>query len=467
MTTAQPRIFAERGGNVAILFAISLVPLLVGAGVGIDMVRAGQARAQLNDAADAGLLAAARAKLQNDALTDAQLTTIARKYFDANRAGVGEIAIDTFDFNFDAATKSATLTAHGQMKTALLGVVGKPFMDVNIDTGAEIAKPRALEVVLALDNTGSMDGTKIADLRNSAADLVDAIMADTDNEVLVGLVPFARHVQIGMSRAGEPWLAVPPDGSWTENACTVDTPAATAAGCSEGPSTCYYDGVPYSCNEWTCPSGSPPTTCSIVNHPTTWLGCVGSRAHPLNIEDRDFLATPIPGIANDAAWPGDCPNELTPMTLDKAALLAKVAAMGVSGETYVPGGLFWAQALISAEAPFTEGKSYAAMTNDGGVKAIVLMTDGENTASPSGAGDHYAADEAEADAYTTELCDEIKGKGVILYAIAFDVTDAATQTMLRDCATSPDAYFNASDATALSDAFGEIGNNLQELALTR
>jgi len=174
----------------------------------------------------------------------------------------------------------------------------------------------------------------------------------------------------------------------------------------------------------------------------------------------------MPGVLNVVGW-AHCPSEITPMTTDKAAILAEIAAMTASGETYIPSGLFWAQAIMSSDTPFTEGDSYAGIAAAGGVKAVVLVTDGENTASPGASGDHYETDAAQADDHTIELCDEIKSKGVILYTIAFDVADAATETMLRDCATTADAYFDADDAGELLAAFGEIGNNLQELALTR
>ncbi|MEQ1929902.1 MAG: pilus assembly protein TadG-related protein [Parvularculaceae bacterium] len=465
---ALNRFGTADAGNVAMMFGILIVPLLIAAGVGLDMMRTGQVRGELQEAADAGLLAASRAKLKDDSLSDAALTVIARKHFDANKGAVGEVLIETFDFNFNTATKKATLTTTGKVRTAIMGVVGKPYMEIDVVSGAEVVKPRALEVVLALDNTTSMSGAKLVSLKDSARELVDAIMADTDNKVKVGLVPFGRHVQIGMSRAGEAWLDVPADSSWDQNECNVDEPAAAAAGCAEQTITCHDDGVPYACEEWQCPAGAPPPyNCALVSHPTTWLGCVGSRPHPLNIEDRDYLSNRIPGVLNEAIWGGDCPNEITPITTNKVDVKNDIANLSVRGETYIPSGLFWAQALISGEAPFTEGKTYAAMTEESGVKAIVLMTDGENTASPSGSGDHYATDADEADDYTLELCEEIKSNGIILYTIAFEVTDAATQAMLGDCATSSDAYFNAADASALLEAFGEIGSNLQELALTQ
>ena len=290
-------------------------------------------------------------------------------------------------------------------------------------------------------------------------------MGDADGAVKVGLVPFARHVNIGVSRGGEAWVSVPSDSVWTHEECEVDAAAATAAGCSEQSATCSWDGASYSCQKWQCPSGDPPETCSMVNNPTSWQGCVGSRAHPLNVEDASFLSNPVPGVLNTVGWP-DCPSELTPMTADEALIKSRIAAMTAGGETYVPSGLFWAQSIISSEIPFSEGMTYIEMANQGAVKAVVLMTDGENTASPDG-GAHYGDDDDAADGYTLELCDEIKSAGVFLHAIAFEVSDAATEAMLKSCATSAEAYFNADDAGELMAAFGEIGDTLQELALVK
>lgn len=464
MTSALLAIGRATSGNVAMLFAILLLPLLVGAGMGLDFMRRGQVDAALTEAADAGLLAAARARMGDDAMTDAQAQAIARKHFDANRAALGEVEIDNFDFTYDPATKIADLAVSGRVKTALLGVVGRHYLEIDILTEVEAVKPRALEVMLVLDNTWSMDGPKIVSLRSSAAALVDTIMADTDNEVKVGLVPFSTHVNMGMAREFEPWLDIPGPSSYDATECSVDAAAASAAGCSEGPSTCYSDGLPYSCTAWSCPVGDAPEICTTTPTPISWKGCVGSRPNPLNVQDQDFLSQPVPGVLNAGR---DCPEEVMPMTIDKAAVEARIAAMTPQGDTYIPGGLFWGLAMISSDVPFTEGKPFDVMAADGGVKAIVLMTDGKNSVSPSWNGSHYDPNVAQSDGYTTDLCDEIKSKGIIVYTIAFEVADAATQALLEGCATSADAFFNAEDAGDLAAAFGEIGNSLQELALTR
>jgi len=463
------RFKSSTNGNIAIMFGLFLIPILVGAGIALDMMRASQFRTQMNEAADSGLLAAARSKILDKTLTDVQAQDIARRYFDANGVNSADIEIQTFEFIYDAVSDVYRLTVTGRIKTALMGIAGKDWVPINIISEASVAPPRALEVAMVLDNTGSMSGQKINDLRDAATLLIDTIMADTNNEVLVGLVPFSTHVNIGMSRALEPWLAIPADSSYMQSGCSVDATAATSAGCTEESATCYSDGFPYSCTTWQCPGGaSAPQTCAPESQPTSWQGCVGSRVHPLNIQDADFTATPVPGVLNDIGSGGDCPGEIFPMTTDKADVLAEIAAMNASGNTYIPGGLTWGLRLISSASPFIEGDTYANIQSLSGVKAIVLMTDGANTKSPrSSDGAHYDNDVSLADQYTLEVCDEIKANNIILYTIAFDITDSGLLDMMSQCATNSDAFFNAEDAVDLSDAFGVIGNNLTELALTK
>ena len=460
--------FTNRNGNVAMLFGLMLIPMLIGAGVGIDMMRAGQVRSQLGDATDAALLAAARAKLKDETLTNEQAAVIARRYFDSNASGITSTYIDEFEFEADE--EVFRLKVIGRVKTTLLGISGREFMPINIENEAKVAPPRALEVVLVLDITQSMEGTKLDALTDSAKDLVDNIMADTDNSVLVGLAPFSSHVNIGISRATEPWIDVPADETWTYESCDIDEDAALAASCFEETETCYNDGIPTPCTYWTCPNNDPaPMICETVTDTATWLGCLGSRPHPLNILDEDYFTNPVPGVLETGG--PECPTEVLPMTTDKTTVLAALDEFDADEDTYIPSGLFWGQALISPEAPFTEGRSYSDISNEGGVKAIVLMTDGDNTLSPDfdpgDRGEHDHDDVHQANSFTIELCDEIKSHGVILYTIAFEITDSATLGMVEDCATNPSAYFGADNATELSDAFGLIGNNLVELALTK
>jgi Flp pilus assembly protein TadG len=459
------RFARSRRGNVAMMFALLLIPLLVAAGVAIDLLRASNARTSVAEAADAALLAAARAKLRNPSLTDAQALTIAQKNFAANTARLTGVNVTNFAFMHDQGGEVFRVTGDVAINTTLMQVVGRRTVNFRILSEAREASPRALEVVLVLDNTYSMAGQKMSDLKNAAGALIDTVMKNSGNTTKVGLAPFSRHVNVGVSRKLEPWLNIPPDGVWSENKCTVDASAAAAQGCTSTPATCYYDGAPYSCDNWSCPSGTPPQSCTTIDHPTTWFGCVGSRPSPLTVKDEGYTTNPIPGVLNVGG--PDCPTEITPLTTSKGAITLALAKMDVTGETYVGAGLFWGQALISSDAPFTEGMSYAEMQAQEAIKAIVLMTDGENTASPDDWGGHYDNNVFEANTNTKDLCAEIKGKGVRIYTIAFDVTDAAIITLMRDCASDPTYFYEAKNSVQLSEAFDAIGSNLTELALTK
>ena len=54
----------------------------------------------------------------------------------------------------------------------------------------------------------------------------------------------------------------------------------------------------------------------------------------------------------------------------------------------------------------------------------------------------------------------------VVHAIAFDVSDASTKSMLQTCA-SPGNYYDAGDATALAQAFDTIAGNIQKVALSK
>src|ERR1700748_3719881 len=70
----------SRRGNVAMMFAIALIPLMIGAGAGLDFARAMLVRQQMGEALDAAALAVG----STTGLTQSTAQALAQKYFDAN-----------------------------------------------------------------------------------------------------------------------------------------------------------------------------------------------------------------------------------------------------------------------------------------------------------------------------------------------------------------------------------------------
>ncbi len=64
----------------------------------------------------------------------------------------------------------------------------------------------------------------------------------------------------------------------------------------------------------------------------------------------------------------------------------------------------------------------------------------------------------------TNLCNNIKAQGIVLYTITLG-TAGATQTLYRNCATSPAHYFHAPSAAQLRTSFQQIGSQLSNLRL--
>ena len=449
------------------MFGLMLVPILMAAGLALDVMRSNSVRTKVAEAVDAGLLAAARAKSLNPALTDGEMQVIARRVFDANVDP--SFRTDDFRLKEGASEGQYTIDLDGEVETVLLRLVGIDDITIDIGSEVEVAPPRRLEVALALDNTFSMTGTKMDSLRTAANNLVNILMKDGFDSVYIGVVPFARHVNLGMGVAGQSWMNVPADSSYERNECNTDSDATRANGCTRVSSTCETDGVSRSCQRWECPNGvSVVRQCQMVTQPTTWLGCVGSRPHPLNIQDTGYLANRIIGVLNHPGG-ADCPAEILPLTNVKSTVETALNNLVTQGNTYIPSGLSWGYRILSPSVPYNQGETYENIEGQFGLKTLILMTDGENTASPSNNGfsAHYGSDGGLADTYSKELCIEIKSKKIDVYTIAFEVTDFNTKKLLEDCASSEDAFFDAKNPEQLSAAFTKIANNLVELSLSK
>ena len=72
--------FKSDRGNIAMMFAITLVPLVIAAGAGLDFARAMLVRQQMGEALDAAALAVG----STPNLTQSSAQALAQTYFNAN-----------------------------------------------------------------------------------------------------------------------------------------------------------------------------------------------------------------------------------------------------------------------------------------------------------------------------------------------------------------------------------------------
>ena len=161
-------------------------------------------------------------------------------------------------------------------------------------------------------------------------------------------------------------------------------------------------------------------TCSIRRRPTS------------------IKSTLFPTIQAD-----NCPVSILPLTSVKAqhgTLISKIEAMKPTGTTNVTIGLAWGWHALTPNAPLTEGTAPDPETD----KVIILLTDGENTEN------RWTTNSADIDARTRKVCANVKAAGIKLYTVR--VIDG-NATLLQQCATRSDMYFNVQNATQLNAVF--------------
>jgi hypothetical protein len=190
---------------------------------------------------------------------------------------------------------------------------------------------------------------------------------------------------------------------------------------------------------------------------------------------------------NETRGPNDsCPAGILPLTGDRTLIEEKMDDIAAFGNTDSANGAIWGVRVLSPGAPFTEGVPY----DDGQwTKAMVLMTDGENTVGSSsmhwksaltsygyaleqrmGVGVNTASEmRDEIDEKLIRICHRAKQQGVLVYTIIFGLDDANTEEVFKACATEPIApyYYKAPTASELEAAFGDIAQDLVKLHVSK
>jgi Flp pilus assembly protein TadG len=451
------RFLSNCRGNTSMMVALALVPMLAVAGAAVDMVQTNRSKSVLQGAADAAVLAGASSKI----LDEAALKLIVEEYVEANGASQVLDQVDSIVSSLDKVTRTFSVTIKGKRNTSLMYLAGISKVDLNAYAEVKLGGD-GLEVALVLDNTASMlDSGRLPALKTSAKLLVNDLLATASSGayVRVGIVPFADYVNVGLSRRSQPWLDVDNDKSITSYTCWDTYPDATKSNCRNVPS--YNDGIPSGTHEecdWNY--GTAVKVCGDQTATTTWYGCVGSRAEPLD-GSIGTPATRYRGLSNLT-----CTSEIQVLTNDKTKLDAKIDSLVATGNTYIAPGLLWGWNMLDSKQPLTEAKTASAMDAMGGSKALVLMTDGANTLSAD-APYHWGTDVAKANVKTAELCAGIKADKITVYTVAFMVTDTTAKDLLADCASDPSKVFTADNAAQLAKAFSEIGNSLTAMRLTK
>jgi Flp pilus assembly protein TadG len=414
------RMARDHRGSYAVIFAISLVPILVAIGAAVDLSQAYIVKQRLTRALDAAGLAVGGMTGQSTS----QLQVMAQNYFDANypASKIGVPAAITVTPNGNVVTLSVTAT----MPTAIMGIVG--VNSLKIGAASQITRMgKKLEVVLVLDTTGSMGSSnKLSTMQTAAKDLIDKVSAAAVNtgDVKIAIVPFTVDVKVGTTYKNSDWIK----WNWT----TPKTQECTGS---------IWNGT-YSCSD---------KSYSISKN--SWKGCVIDRDQ--NYDISNSAATASNAASLYPADNDDCYTEsLMPLSTDWTALKQKINDLKANGNTNTTIGMVWGWQMVTQGATLSSAAAPATNLD----KVIVFLTDGDNTEN------RFTTSQSSIDARTASLCTTIKASGVIVYTIR--VMDG-NATLLKNCASDAGKYFSVTSASQLTTVFSSIAQALSNLRVSQ
>ena len=380
-----------------------------------------------------------------------------------------------------------------------------------------------VEVVLAIDISQSMercvagggarcandDNMRISIAKRAATQLVDILDPNPNDAVAIGVVPWHMTVRLDDSSIGE----------WETN------------GWTRYPESRHYSSI-YSCGH-TDPCPAPAADQNLpATPPEQWKGCldehrlpeVGSHASLAAADERlappaqrpfaqaffpapfgtayECVAYPVPDFVLQSCydthrydhppphlWKRDmqlvqsaqygCDDTdpiIQPLTSDKATINAAIDRLDAVGKlTYSALGVLWGQRLLEHGWQSVWGDPVHPVdrsTNPEVRKALVLLTDGDDSYCDAGAGTKLSCQNSSAGVDRTEACAAAKAAGTEIFVIAAmhpSAVGSHLEDTLRACSSeseNPDGtyvFLNNRNPRALEDAFTSIANQLSTI----
>ncbi len=211
------KLASDQSGNTLALLAAALFPILAMVGGGVDIGRAYVAESRLQQACDAGVLAA-RKRLGSDLPPSdqvvGQIAKTGKEFFDLNYP----------DKRYDAKKRKFNMSLEAdyaisgsasiELPTSVMGVFGYDMIPISVTCQSRMNFTN-LDIMMVLDTTGSM---QLANAGDSASrmETMRAVIKSfhsnieiakaPDTRIRYGFVPYATNVNVGHLLADD-WVA--------------------------------------------------------------------------------------------------------------------------------------------------------------------------------------------------------------------------------------------------------------------
>lgn len=447
---AATRFAGADEGNIAVIFAIALVPILGFIGAAVDYTRANSARSSMQSALDSTALMLSK-DLSNGAITTSQIATKAQAYFTAlyTNKDANSVSVSATYTPNSSIGSNVQVNGSGAVTTDFLKVAGFPTINFNSSSTAAWGSVR-MRVAMALDNTGSMaeDG-KMPAMQNAAKALVDQLsgLAKSNGDIYISIIPFAKDVNVGASNYNQSW---------------VDFTA--------------WDADPATDSFGTCSQANKTTRSSCLQSNKTWTpdhskwtGCVTDRDQDYDTKNTapTTSVTRFPAEEYGLFWFKYCSannfaylQPIMPLSYDWSAIKTLIGNMQPTGFTNQGIGMAWAWMSLTQSAPLNAPAKDPNYTYK---DAIILLSDGLNTEN------RWYSNAAQIDARQKILCDNAKAAGVTVYTVQVNtsIPADATSAVLQYCASGPQNFFVVTSASQTAAVFSSIGTSLSKLRIAK
>ena len=194
------RIVKDKSANTLAIGAAAIIPLIGVIGGGVDASRLYLTKSRLQQACDSAVLAARKQLAGNTADGDVsgELEDTADKYFAINfPTGMYGSENDSFTLSNSEDTRMDG-AASVSVPTTLMQVFGLDDVDLDVTCSADLSLPN-IDVIMVLDMSGSMAGSRTEALKDAVFAFYDEVMAvKPDNaRVRIGFVPYNSSVKVG------------------------------------------------------------------------------------------------------------------------------------------------------------------------------------------------------------------------------------------------------------------------------
>ncbi len=394
------RFAADNRGNVAMLFAFCVIPVIMVTGAAMDFSRALAEKERLQSVVDSTALALAK---EPKSASLATLQAKAESYF---RGSFQSAALATSPvITVTKGASTVRVEAAAAIPTVMMSIAGVDSMNLHASSDVR-NEHKKIEIALILDNTGSMaDAGKMAALKTAVNDLIIRLqgkIVDAD-DVKMSIVPFNTEVKVNSNSFNANWLR------WD---VTLENP--------------NYN--------WS--TRQPPSSLA-------WQGCIADRDQPYDISSEAPQDHFRRYVASQCHYAGL--TEMLPLSANLEAVRARANEMTPTGNTNVTIGLAMGLATLRTDSPFG-----AASSNDPNVqKFVILLTDGDNTQN------RWTNNVSQIDNRLSAACTQAKtaNSGIKIFTVRVIAGNAA---LLKSCATNPSMYYDVQNAGELQSAFKKI-----------